>query len=357
MTIFKDMLGSDESVFRDPIPLDYDYLPKLVPFREQEQKHIATCIKPLFAGRNGRNLFLYGVPGVGKTVACKHLLKELEEETDDIVPIYINCWQKNTSYKIILEICNMVNYRFTQNKKTDELFDVAAQILNKKSVVFVFDEVDKLEETDFLYSVLEYIYRKTVVLITNYKDWLLELDDRVKSRLTAEVLEFKPYNAAETKGILKERMEYAFMPGVWDDAAFDLVAKKAAELQDIRTGLYLMKEAGNAAEDRASRKITAEYVGIAIKKMEEFSIKKPDDLEEESKFILNMIKKNSNIRIGELFKLYQKESGNLGYKSFQRKINKLAENRFIAVKKVQGGAEGTTTIITSVGSMKKLTEY
>ena len=124
------------------------------------------------------------------------------------------------------------------------------------SAVFVFDEADKLEDFDFLYLLLEEIFRKTVILITNFKNWILNLDERVRSRLTAELKEFKPYNPEETKGIMKKRMSYAFVPGVWEEEAFELVAKRTIEISDIRSGLYLLKESALAAENKASRKIT-----------------------------------------------------------------------------------------------------
>ena len=57
--MFSSMLGSEESLFRDPIPLDYDYMPKLVPYREKQQQQIALCIKPLLAERNGRNILIH----------------------------------------------------------------------------------------------------------------------------------------------------------------------------------------------------------------------------------------------------------------------------------------------------------
>lgn len=357
MGVFKDMLGSEESLFRDEVALSYDYIPKLVPYREPQQRHIASCIKPLFSNRTGRNVFVHGLPGVGKTVAVKHLLKELDDETEEIIPIYINCWQKNTTFKIIMEICDVLGYKFVHNKKTDELFKIIKEILNKKSVVFTFDEVDKLEDTDFIYYILEEIYRKTLVMITNYQDWISGLDDRIRSRLTAEMLEFKPYNKDETKGIMKERLKYAFATNVWENEAFDMAVDKAFEHKDVRTGLYLLKEAGNAAEDKASRKITKEHMGMAIKKLDEFSIKSEEELEDDSKFILGIIKKNNGGKIGEVFKLYQKEGGKSAYKTFQRKINRLAENRFISVKKVMGGKEGTTTLITNTGSIKKLSDF
>jgi len=349
MGMFKNMLGAQESLFRDHVPLDYDYIPKLVPYREQEQRRIASCIRPLLAQRNGRNLFLFGPPGVGKTVACRHLLKELEDETEEAVPIYVNCWQKNTSYKITLEICDLLDYKFTHNKKTDELFKIIKDALNKKAVVLVLDEVDKLEDNDFIYAFLEDVYRKSVILITNYKDWITRLDDRIKSRLTAELLEFRPYDLEETRGIMKERLKFAFVQGCWDDAAFEMAVAKAHELHDIRAGLYLLKEAGNAAEDRSSKSITAEHMKTAIGKLEDFSIKRKDDLEDDTKSVLDLVKRNSGKKIGEVYKTYQQEGGQMGYKTFQRKIAKLAENRFISVKKVTGGAEGSTTIIRSAG--------
>ncbi|MBU0536184.1 MAG: AAA family ATPase [Nanoarchaeota archaeon] len=360
MGVFKDMLGSGETLFRDHVPLDYDYLPKQVPFRESEQKQISLCIKPLAYGRNGRNLFIHGGPGIGKTVVCKHLLKSLDEEEgmeEEVVPLYINCWQKNTFYKIMIEICDMIGYKFTHNKKSDELFKIVKEYLNKKSVVFVLDEVDKLEEQDFIYNVLEEIYKKTLILITNYKEWIVNLDERIKSRLTAEIMEFKPYNKDQAYGVLKERLQFSFVPDVWDEEAFRIAAEKAYEIKDIRSGLYLLREAGNAAEDSSSKKITIEHVKKAIGKLEEFSIKNKETLEDETKFILEIIKKSSCNKIGEIFKEYQKEGGKAVYKTFQRKVSKLAEDRFISVKKIMGGSEGTTTIINHSGSVKKLTDF
>jgi len=159
MALFKDMLKADESLFRNEIALDYSFMPKLAPYRESQQRYIAACIKPLFQKRNGKNLFIYGKPGIGKTLICKKVLDAIEEETDEeILPIYINCWKTNTSFKIMNEICKAIDYKFTQNKRTEELFEIIKQILNKKSVVFCFDEIDKVEDLDFAYSILEDIY-------------------------------------------------------------------------------------------------------------------------------------------------------------------------------------------------------
>jgi len=352
------MLGSGESIFRDTTALDFDYIPKLVPYREAQQKQISLCIKPLVDKRNGRNMFIYGPPGVGKSVVCRHLLKSLEdEEIDDVIPIYINCWKKNTFFKIMLEMCDILGYKFTHNKKSEELFGIVKDMLNKRSVVFVLDEVDKLEEQDFLYNVLEEIYRKTVIMITNHKEWIVELDQRIKSRLTAELLEFHPYTKEETTGILKDRLKYAFVPGTWEDDAFRSAADKTFQLGDVRAGLHLIKESGNIAEDGSSKKVTVEHVKKAIEKFDEFNIKDKEELEDDTKFMLEVIKRHSGKRIGDIYKEYQKDGGKAVYKTFQRKVDSLAKSKFIAVKKITGGSEGSTTIIMHTGAVKKLTDF
>ena len=358
MNSFKNMLGHGETLIKNETVLDYGYIPKLIPYREAQMRAMVNAIKPLFQKRRGRNLFVHGPPGVGKTVAMKHIIQELEEETDEIMAFYINCWKKNTTYKILLEMCDVIGYKLVQNKRTEELLSILRTFINtSKSAVFIFDEVDKIEEMDIIYFILEDIFRKSVILITNYSEYVTELDERIKSRLTPEVLEFKAYNAEESRGILKERKEQAFFPGSWNEDAFELSVQTASKVEDLRTGLYIMRESALNAEDRSSKKITIEDVHSALKKFKDFSIKKKNELDEESQEILETIKENTGKKIGDLYRTHQARTGKkMVYKTFQRKIAKLAEDQFITTEKIEGGKEGKTTII-SYGKAKKLTEF
>jgi len=343
-------------LFRNELALDYDFLPKLLPYRENEQFKMAACIKPLLQGRTGKNVFIYGAPGIGKTAAIRFVLRDLEEETDEVEVIYVNCWQKNTTYKIVIEICEQLGYKFTQNKKTEDLFRIAKDIINKKCAVFAFDEVDKVEDFDFLYTIIEEIFKKTIFLITNFKDWLNEVDMRVKSRLIPELMEFRQYSAQETFGIMKKRSDFAFVPGVWETDAFALAAQKAADIRDIRGGLHILRESGLVAESHSSKKITVDYVKEALSKTEQFFARKPDNLEEDMKIILDIIAENEGKKIGDIYKVYQAKGGSAIYKTFQRRIRKLADNRFIETKSISGGTEGRTTII-NICKLKKLTDF
>ena len=273
------------------------------------------------------------------------------------MPIYVNCWQRNTTYKIIIDMCEQIGYRLTHNKNSEELFAILKRYFNKSGNVFVFDEIDKVEDFDFLYYIIEEIYKKAIILITNYKEWLIKLDERIRSRLTLQMLKFREYNYEETRGILLQRMSVAFVDDVWEKEAFELVAKKSAELRDIRAGLYLLKQAGELAEAGLKKKISVEHVVKAINLLDNFSIKSSNELNKDESHILNIVKANSGRRIGELFDIYKKEQGKGVYKTFQRRIEKLAKNGFINVEKLNGGAQGSTTIVNYKSKDKKLTEF
>ncbi len=353
MSIFKDMLKDNESLFLDEIALDFDYVPKTLKHRENEQQYVATCMKPLFNDRNGKNLFITGKPGIGKTAAIKWVLRELENETDSIYTIYINCWKHDTAYKIILDICSQINYKYTHNKKSDELLKNVSDVINKKSLVLVLDEVDKLQEQSIIYNLLENIYKKMMILITNENDFLATLDSRIKSRLLPETLEFRPYNYEETKSILKERRDYAFVEGIWNEEGFCNIVDKTYEAKDIRTGLYLMREAGNIAENKSSRKITKEFSELAINKLSNYKIKDSNSFDGSKKEILNIVKENSGKRIKELYNIYFGKGFNISYRSFFNKIMELEKAGVVNTQSAEGRGKST---LVSYGS-KRLDEF
>jgi len=347
MGLFKNMLTGDETIFKEEIALDLDYKPLIIKHRENQQHHIATCIKPLLQDRNGKNLIITGAPGIGKTLATQKILDDLEQDTDNIIPIYINCWKKDTPFKIALEICNLLEYKFTHNKDTDALLKEICSIINKKSAVIVLDEIDKLSDFSILYSLLEDINKKTLILITNEKTFLQDLDIRIRSRLTPEGLEFKEYNYDETADILKQRIEQAFFQGVISPESFDLIANKTFEARDIRTGLYLLKESGDTAELNSSKKVLPEHTKIALEKLKDVKIQNSSTLEQLDRDLLNFIKLNSGRSRKEIFDLYS-EDNKTSYRTFHRKVQNLESAGFISIKSREYGKSNTIEYIEKV---------
>ncbi|MDD5178525.1 MAG: AAA family ATPase [Candidatus Nanoarchaeia archaeon] len=353
MGLFDDVLKDSESLFLNEIMLDFSYQPRLVRHRENQQKYIASCILPLLQKRNGKNILISGLPGVGKTVCCKHVLKELHDYEDDILIIYVNCWKKDTSYKLALDICSILGYKWTHNKRTDELFNEIRDLINKKSLVIVLDEVDKLQDYQFLYFLAEEIYRKTIFLITNEKDWFLTLEDRLKSRLILENIDFEPYSLEQTKDILRERKDLAFVKGVFSEEAFNLIVQKAYELKDIRTGLFLLRESGNLAERKALRTISLEHATIAVSQLIDYQKRDINEMEDEEKEIIELIKDNPDKTAQELLDISKKD---ISLRTLQRKLDDLSKSGII-LKEEAVSEQGAKTFIFRFGSIKTLDEF
>ncbi len=347
MGIFDEILKEGETLFKNEFALDYDFIPKEIPHRENQQHYIAECIAPLINKRNGRNIFVCGAPGIGKTLAIKHIFKELEEKTNEVIPIYVNGWKKDTSYKILIDICEQIGYKWTHNKRTDELMKVVSEVLNKKSAVICIDEIDRVKEVDIIYSLCEDLFKKAIITIANDKDWISRLDQRIKSRLMPEYLEFKEYNYEETRDIIIQRINLCFQDNVWEKEAINLVIDKTSDIKDIRSGLFLLKESGNAAESKASRTISSENAKTAISKLEGFKIKQAQDFTKTEQDVLLLIKNNSGKTIKELFDIFE---GDISYRTFHRKIEDLNKNNMIEF----GEKKGKSII---VNYSKKIMEF
>ncbi|MDA1196456.1 MAG: AAA family ATPase [Nanoarchaeota archaeon] len=354
MSLFKDILSSEESVFKNEVALDFSFQPKIVPYRESQQRVIADCIKPLCVKRNGKNILIHGPPGVGKTVAIKQVLKELGEEIDDVQILYVNCWQKNTTFKIFVHLCEQLEYPHTQNKGSEELFKVVKNVVNKESAVFVFDEVDKVEDMDFLYSILEEVFRKSIILITNYPSWLQKLEQRIVSRINLQQLAFEHYTLPETKVILQQRLKYAFHEDAVEPGVLDLIAEKTFASKDMRVGVTLLREAGMLAEERASRTVAVEDVSKALES--KLDLDSTASMADDLLILLELVKEYPGLKMGELFEQYTAGGGNAAYRTFARKINKLGDTGQVVLEKISGGADGSTTLVR-LPAEKKLTEF
>ncbi len=330
MGMFDNFLEHDETIFKEQLALDYDYLPHILKFRENQQQHIANVIKPLFSAKMGSNILITGSPGIGKTACCKYILREMENFSDRIYGIYVNCWKQDSIHKVIVDICHQLGYKWTLNKKTNELMDEIAKIINKKAGVIILDEVDKLKEEQVIYQILEDLFKKCLILITNNQEFLATLDQRTRSRLIPEIIEFSPYSYKETYDILLERKKFAFHENVFPDDLFEQIAQKSFYEKDIRIGLFLLKETGNATELRSSKKVSQEDIDKAITKISAFNQTRIT-LDDEEKEILNIIKDKPGSSSPEIYSLYN-EKFNKTDRTFRRKISTLKESGLIEVK-------------------------
>ncbi len=337
-----------ETLFRNEDVFNYEFLPEKLPGRETEIEEISLTIKPLVHNRTPSNLFISGPRGVGKTACVRFVFRQVEENTP-IKTSFINCWEHSSSFSILQKVAIDIGIPIPRKGVSkDELISVMRnKIKNVKGVAVALDEVDKLEEQDILYQLTEFFGKKiAIVLITNHKEFLLDLEERIKSRLGLLHLEFNPYTKDQVEEILRERIKIGLKPGAIDEKAFNLIVDACYKSEDIRKGLFLILTAGRIAENKQRLKIKVEDVKEAIDKMKEsFDVDTKKITNPEEKFILECIKKNPGKTSGEIFKYYKKNGGKLGERSYRKYINHLIQLNLIEAKELNKGQRGRTRVL------------
>ena len=244
------------NVFKREEVLYPEYLPLNLPHREGQIRLISENLSLLLKNSKPTNIFIYGPPGVGKTVVAKFILREFEQYSG-IKNVYINCWQYNTSFAVLSEIGIAIGaFVSRRGWAKDEIFSRIVQTMenNRLNLIIVLDEVDQLIKNDasVLYDLLRmenYTKQKIgLIFISNDKYVFRNVEDRIKSSLNLEEIEFKPYSFLEMKDIVEERMKDAFVS--YEEGVSALVAAKAVEKGDVRVALEILLKAGRIAKGK-----------------------------------------------------------------------------------------------------------
>src|SRR2546426_805080 len=156
----------DESVF------DETFIPERLVSRRGQIEEIARCLKPAKVGKSIKNLYIYGPPGVGKTIVTRWILKE----NFDKISVYVNCWSNRTSHKIMEEILLQAGYHVRGKESMSEL--VRKFEKSKKKLIICLDESDHMKDAEVLYV----LTRNScgLVLISNQAFSLSRVDNRIR---------------------------------------------------------------------------------------------------------------------------------------------------------------------------------
>ncbi|MCK4424588.1 AAA family ATPase [Candidatus Bathyarchaeota archaeon] len=273
--------------------------------READLTVMAAYLSEIFRAGQARNLFIHGKPGTGKTVCIRHLLSEINRHTQQtnapVMATYVNAGRTRTPYYTMLEIVKGLGLNVPdagwQMFRLKQAFE---RLLRDKSIVIAIDEVDSIifKEKEPLVYYLNRQPKTTLILLSNTVEDATQLPERALSTLQPRLLLLKPYTFEETKKILKERVEYAFQPGVISNKLLNKVAKIASKTGDIRLGFSLLLSAGHAAEVAGKSRIDAEDVQSAVESETRVeTLKKIDEIHKQ----IEKWKKNRRKRVFKLF--------------------------------------------------------
>lgn len=347
MGLFSDV-QSQKSILKNEDVLDYTFLPDKLPGRETEINIIASALKPLFVEKKPSNLFIHGIPGIGKTATIKYVLNEVNNTSNNIKGCFINCWKSNTSYAILTEIAKNIGLVYPKKGISTEEVTSSTIIKAKqyKGIILVLDEADKCKDYDLLYNLIEELRNKiAIILISNNKDFLSYLDLRMKSRLCVESHEFKHYEVSTIREILSERVNKAYNSGAIDPEALRFCISQTFKNKDIRIGLYLLLKAAKYAEADESQKVLRNHVEEASKKIDLIKEKEIGDLNAEEQKIISLVKKMPGSKTGELYNNYVKENGELTSRSFRKYLTRLAKLGVLNIEETGKGFRGRSRVV------------
>ncbi len=342
-------------IFKNEEILYPEYLPPLLPHREEQIKQIARNCYPAAEGRRPQNTFIYGPPGVGKTACVKFIFREMDEKFGNVKNIYINCWDLNTPSAVLSKIIIELGWPIPRRGLAkDEMLGKLIELVKKsdKGVIICLDEVDQLifKNQEILYDFLrinQYLKNPFgIIFISNNPYIFSKVDPRIKSSLNIEEIEFKPYSLQEMKDILNERVKEAFHTGVITPGVLILIANHAIKNGgDVRIGLECFLKAGRLAEQERAKKIEVEHVK---KVLHEVKAIKPKIIKEKindtEKIILEILDREKKLSFGKLYEEYSKKvSKALTERAFREHLLHLSDVKMVKIKK-----KGKYTVICKI---------
>lgn len=341
------MTFQESKIFKNEEILSPEYLPEQLPHRENQIKQLANNLLPASKGRKPQNTFIFGPPGTGKTAVVKYVFREFEEFSERVKTVYLNCWDFKTAHAILSEIAISLGILAQRRGwAKDEILRRLIEGLSKtnKSLIVCLDEVDRLEEQETLYDLLrinQYVKNPVgLVFVSNDPFVFAKAEPRIKSSLNIEEINFKAYSFQEMKDILKERVKFAFYPGVVEEASLLLIANHAVKHGgDVRIGLECLLKAGRKAEEKNSDKVKVEHVKeiLPVGKIKPKIIK--EKISETEKIILKILEENKKLQTGELYKKYcERVERPLSERTFRKYVYSLAKTGLIKIgkRKIRG---------------------
>lgn len=279
-----------KSILLDETLFDETHTPVVIQ-RDHLIKEITNCLRFSKLGRPSKNLFIYGNPGTGKTSTIRWILKKHFPNKS----VYVNCWSKMTSHKILEDILLQSGIIAHGRESVSDFVD-RLEISKKRSVICL-DEVDRIKDADFLYSLVRNSYG--LVLVSNQPFSELQIDNRIKSRLFLQEFEFEDYKPSEVFEILKDRAKNGIHSDAYNEELLWDIAKSSGG--DARLGLQILRDSARDCELRSEDiiKIREDSTKHARKYNLPYLI---DKLNDHQKIIYGLMKRNKIMSSGDLFR-------------------------------------------------------
>ena len=347
-------LMHNQTLIRDTGVFELQYTPETIHYRDQELKQLAGAVSPALRGASPTNTNLRGPPGTGKTTCVHRIFSELEETTQSVVPVFVNCNSANTTCRVFAVIFERLFGHQPPNSGVHPhlLIDpIAKELIKRKAVLIVcLDDAHYLRHNDQFDVIVRSLLRmyenypgvKTGVLTTISDHTfppLMILDPAVISVWQPEEIPFTCYQREQVRTILHDRIRMGLYPGVVPHVILDRITDLTKEEGDLRVGIDLLKHAVLNAERDARTVVTDDDVTRAFGIAQSAHLihlregLKPNE-ERLLCHIAQMKRDNPNVPIlsGPLYDSFRAKQ-EISYSGFHTWLTHLSDLRFIDLRR------------------------
>lgn len=322
-------MNDDFTIIRNPEALAEDFVPSRMYARDGQMQQMAQCLAPIAEGRESagfslqpRNMMLYGPPGTGKTCISKYILSQLAESAA-FQQAYVNCWNFESRFKVLFAILQKLGADPSKHRvgtPIDEIIEALARKAKARQLIVIMDEVDHLSDEKVVYDLIS--LDACLIMIANEETATYKWDQRIRSRLSsAERIAFPKYRPDEIEGILKDRAEWALVPGSVSPREIARIAE--ASNGDARAAIAALRVAAEKAESSGKGKITADMLHEPSGGKE-----REPELNRHQEVALRLLKQKS-ISSAELLEKLNKEAGPIAERTFRKYMESLVRRGLV----------------------------
>lgn len=298
--------------------------------REKQMAKLARCLSPALKRKKPIHAWIFGRPGTGKTLVSRHILRKLEGESF-IKGVYINCWAHGSYYSVLDKLVRAMRILGAEKLNTSYKLERLKQFLGNKPFIIILDEIDKpkrYERDSIIYNLCN-LGNIGLICICNSAFILYDLDVRIRSRLNAKQVEFKPYSKSELMHILRQRAALALNSSAWCLKTIRKIAELAGG--DARVAIQTLKNAALNSENDFSSEIKEKHIKEGFDSAKDIKLTHLlNKLTMHQRLLYDLVKEKKTIHSGHLWKVYLERCAKLerqpiALRTFSEYMNKLIE--------------------------------